>query len=240
MRIRPDSEDSMNVISCPWVWLRLAFLLIFPFSTYLLLDRPLGQKKNMSAFSKGLLFEEIAVLLYRNGLPISLFLNKPTNQTLSGKLLVFSLSTRFSGFKEHVCLSSALDGSRVKGKTSVPQRTHIRTPPTEVICEAIMVVQPQLSPRAREHLLWALFRQVASGETLWGVNHLSDVRKWVASISHIGPSLKLFALTHGLYHGVMPSIIHSSIYPTTMWKKPLCVYLHTSLRTGALFSHFQS
>lgn len=49
-------------------------LLILSSSTYLLLERPLGQKRKTSGFltlSKVLLFEEVAVLLYAHGLPIS-------------------------------------------------------------------------------------------------------------------------------------------------------------------------
>ena len=59
-------------------------LLIFSFSTYLLLGRPLGQKRKMSGFSKGLLFEEIAVLLHGNTFPFHFFffLNKPLSRNI--------------------------------------------------------------------------------------------------------------------------------------------------------------
>lgn len=76
MRKRPDAEDSVKATSCHWVWLRPAFLLVLSSSTYLLLDRPLRQKRKTSGFlmlSKVLFFEKVAVLLYAHDLPISLF-----------------------------------------------------------------------------------------------------------------------------------------------------------------------
>lgn len=62
-------------------------LLIFSFSTYLLLGGPLGQKKKISGVSKGLLFEEIAVLLHGNTFPFHFFFFKKKKKSLSRNIL---------------------------------------------------------------------------------------------------------------------------------------------------------
>ena len=64
----------------------------------------------------------------------------------------------------------SLAGSRVKGEASEPRCGDAGSLPAGVACEATVVVQPQLSPRTRRHLLWALVWQwhgaVALGDTL--------------------------------------------------------------------------
>lgn len=79
----------------------------------------------------------------------------------------------------HVCLSSALAGCGVKGKIPLPRCRDAGALSAEVTCEAVMVVQPHLSARAREDLLWALVRQwhsmVAPGDTLRGTDNLPDM-----------------------------------------------------------------
>ena len=65
--------------------------------------------------------------------------------------------------------SLTLASSGVKGGTSGPRCRGAGPLPSGAACEATVVVQPQLSPRTRRHLLWALVWQwhgtVAPGDT---------------------------------------------------------------------------
>ena len=65
--------------------------------------------------------------------------------------------------------SLTLASSGVKGGTSGPRCRGAGPLPSGAAREATVVVQPQLSPRTRRHLLWALVWQwhgtVAPGDT---------------------------------------------------------------------------
>lgn len=158
----------MNAISCHWVWLRMPFLPHFSsLLRYLLLDSTSEKKKKMSGFSKGLPFEEMAVLLYRNDLSISfcflcfvLFvcLQHPFMQilhfpevhgflALRNMYLSHQLLKVLEWRERHKCLKAEMcehARQRFHVKPLVPQQ---------------MFVQPRLSSKAREHLLWVLIIQ---------------------------------------------------------------------------------